>query len=92
METTPRSDESARELGARSRAAGIVLWCAFLAAATATMVCFAFVDPDALRIGDAPGWWSDRPTIYALGFFLFWLTAAGSSALTLYLLRTERRK
>lgn len=92
MEISPRIAEHGRELGARARAAGIVLWCAFLAAAAATMVCFAFLDPEALRIGDAPGWWSDRPTIYALGFFLFWLTAAGSSALTLYLLRTERRK
>lgn len=92
MEASPHNDEPAHELGARSRAAGIVLWCAFLAAAAATMVCFAFVDPEALRSGDAPAWWSDRPTIYALGFFLFWLTAAGSSALTLYLLRTERRK
>lgn len=92
MEVSRHGAEPTHELSARSRAAGVVLWCSFLAAAAATMVCFAFVDPEALRVGDAPRWWSDRPTIYALGFFLLWLTAAGSSALTLYLLRTERRK
>lgn len=84
------ADETGRELGTRSRAVAAVVWCAFIAAAVATMVCFAYVDPDALRTGDAPAWWTDRPTIYAIGFFFFWMTAAVASILTVYLVHTDR--
>jgi hypothetical protein len=63
------------------------MWCSFLTAAAATMVCFAFVDPDALAHGAAPSWWTGRSKIYALGFFALWATAVGASALTLFVAR-----
>ena len=70
---------------------GVLLWCSFLAACAATMVAFALVDPDAMRgHGEVPHWWTTRMTVYALGFFFFWIIAALSSALTVYMLRTER--
>jgi len=50
-----------------------MLWSGFLAAALATMLCFAFVDPQALASGHAPAWWSSRLHVYAIGFFFFWL-------------------
>lgn len=81
------ASERGAELSERARTIGVIGWCSFLAAAGATMVCFAFVDPEALRGGDSPQWWADRMTIYALGFFLFWLTGAAASALALYLAR-----
>jgi hypothetical protein len=75
----------ARELPPRVRLIALVAWCSFLAAATATMICFAYVDPQsALTSGMAPSWWSRR-TVYALGFFGFWLACAGASALTVYM-------
>lgn len=65
----------------------LIAWCSFLAAAVATMVCFAYVDPQsALTSGLAPSWWSRR-AVYAAGFFGFWLACAGASALTLYMVR-----
>ncbi|HTU67598.1 MAG TPA: hypothetical protein VMF52_16730 [Steroidobacteraceae bacterium] len=64
--------ERFRRLTRPARVAGILGWSSFLAAAVATMVCFAFVDPDALAAGDAPGWWGPRMRVYALGFFFFW--------------------
>ena len=57
------------ELGSGARAAGVVLWSAFLAAAVATMLCFAFIDPEAIATGAAPSWWSSRLHVYAVGFF-----------------------
>jgi hypothetical protein len=60
-------------LGFGARAAGVVVWSAFLAAALATMLCFAFIDPLALAEGQPPSWWSSRLHVYAVGFFFFWL-------------------
>jgi hypothetical protein len=69
------------------RVIALVAWCSFLAAAVATMICFAYVDPQsALTSGMAPSWWSRR-TVYAAGFFGFWLACAGASALALYMVR-----
>jgi hypothetical protein len=88
---TEQDDESAPELPAWSLArqgVGIALWASFLAAAVASVVCFAFIDPaeiNALPSLDTP---LARMTGYALGFFLFWVSAAGASLLTLYFLRT----
>ena len=77
------------ELPLRARTAGVVAWCSFLTACGATTVLFAFFDPETLRYGDA-GWWPSRHTAYALGFFFFWLVAACSAALTIYMAHTER--
>jgi hypothetical protein len=71
----------------RARLVALAAWCSFLVAAVATMICFAYVDPDlALASGQVPSWWSRR-TVYAAGFFAFWLAGSGASALTLYMIR-----
>jgi hypothetical protein len=61
-----------------------VAWPAFLAACLLQAVVFALVDPQELHWfgGELP--WS-RQAVYAAGFFLFWLAAMLSSALTLLL-------
>lgn len=75
------------ELPRQVRLAALVAWCSFIVAAVATMICFAYVDPDlALASGQTPSWWSRR-TVYAAGFFAFWLACSGASALTLYMSR-----
>jgi hypothetical protein len=63
-----------------------ILWPAFLLACAAELVVFALVDPSDLH------WHGEvialsRQTIYAAGFFVFWLLAIGSSALTVLLTR-----
>ena len=69
------------ELGGKGRAVGVIVWSAFLAAALATMVCFALVDPLAIAAGETPAWMSDRLHVYAIGFFFFWLIGLISAAL-----------
>jgi hypothetical protein len=54
------------------------------------MVVFAFVDPAAMEIADAPDWIRDRLTVYALGFFFLWLVAASAAALAIYMAHTDR--
>lgn len=80
-----------KDLAPHARAVGVVAWCSFLVAGAATMVVFAFVDPQALQSGGEHGaFWANRLNGYALGFFIFWLATAASGALTLYMIRTER--
>jgi hypothetical protein len=68
----------------------IVLWPGFLAAATATLLFFAVFDPTAIVENTAlEGVISNHEAGYAAGFFFFWVLATGSSALTLYLARTQ---
>ena len=66
-----------------------VLWPSFLFAGAATVVFFALIDPVAMLDcqGAAPP--LSRTGAYSLGFFLFWLLTAGSSAVTLYYLSTR---
>jgi hypothetical protein len=97
MNTTPTAPESAggcdacgRDLPPRARRVGVVAWCSFLVASAATMLVFAFVDPEAVEIAGASAWLQDRLTVYALGFFFFWLVAASSAALTIYMAHTDR--
>ncbi|HEX6397826.1 MAG TPA: hypothetical protein VFZ95_10405 [Steroidobacteraceae bacterium] len=82
--------ERAPELGHRARSIATIFWSAFLAAALATMLCFAFIDPEALRDGNPPGWWSSRLHVYAVGFFFFWLIGMVSAALCWQLSRGVR--
>jgi hypothetical protein len=83
-------EKTERDLPQRARTIGVVMWCSFLAAAGGTTVLFAFLDPSAFQRGIVPAWWADRHTVYALGFFLFWLVAACSAALTIYMAHTDR--
>ena len=85
------SDEAPVEIGPRARATGAIVWSGFLAAAFATMLCFAFIDPEALSAGDIPEWWTSRRRVYALGFFLFWLTGIASAGLCWLLVRGRMR-
>ncbi len=58
-----------------------ILWPSFLMGGVASAVVFALVDPlDLVFLGHFR---ASRPTVYTLGFFLFWCMAALSSALTL---------
>ena len=63
-----------------------VLWPSFLLAGVATVVFFTFLDPVRLfdYEGEAP---LSRMAAYSLGFFLFWLLCAASSAVTAYFMR-----
>lgn len=60
-----------------------ILWPSFLAAGVASAAVFALVDP--LDISIFGYLKCTRQQAYAAGFFLFWLMAAGSSALTLHI-------
>jgi hypothetical protein len=62
-----------------------VAWSAFLSAAVATMVCFAFVDPVAIAEGAPPDWWGTRMHVYAIGFFFFWAVGFAAAGLAWYL-------
>ncbi|MEY2682872.1 MAG: hypothetical protein RJA09_16 [Pseudomonadota bacterium] len=58
-----------------------IAWPAFLVAGVLEMVVFALVDPSELH------WHGhtldlSRPAVYTLAFFLFWVGAMASSALT----------
>lgn len=60
-----------------------ILWPSFLAAAGASGAVFALIDPLDIEIfGYLQG---GREQIYAAAFFLFWLMAALSSALSLHI-------
>jgi hypothetical protein len=82
-------EEQGHELSRFQRDCFVVGWCSFLIAAIATMVFFAYVDP--LALGDVmePPVAFDRMTGYAIGFFFFWILAAGSAVLSVYLIRSR---
>lgn len=60
-----------------------VLWPSFIAAGVMDIVLFTLLDPMALIYRDTP-LFATRLGAYSLGFFLFWLFGAVSSALTCY--------
>ena len=64
-----------------------VLWPSFIVAGIAEGIFFTLFDPMDLRLFDAPIEWG-RTTVYSLGFFVFWLFGASSSALTCFFQRT----
>jgi len=82
-------DDQPREWSRCQRDICVIGWCSFLAASVATMFFFAFVDPLALADIAEPPLPVDRMGGYALGFFFFWLLAALSATLTVYLIRTR---
>jgi hypothetical protein len=66
-----------------------ILWPAFLLACALEVLVFALVDPGDLNWrGEPLG--ASRQAVYTVGFFVFWLLAVGSSALTLLLTRPAR--
>jgi hypothetical protein len=93
MNTPAESTPGTRspELGENARAAAIIFWSGFLAAALAMVLCFAFIDPLAIAEGEAPAWWTSRRTVYAVGFFFFWIIGMVAAALCWQLARPGRR-
>lgn len=72
------------------RDVAVVLWPSFLAAAVMTMFFFAVFDPVDIGEGTALAEVvANHNAGYALGFFFFWAFTTLSSALSLYLIRTE---
>lgn len=64
-----------------------ILWPSFVLAGMADGVFFTWFDPlDLLSCTGQPPF--GRLGAYSIGFFMFWLLAAGSSALTCFFLRT----
>ena len=88
----PTRVERFRELTHPARIAGIIGWASFLAAAISTMLCFAFVDPQALGAGDPPAWWGPRMRVYAVGFFFFWLVGLIASGIAWLLIFPTRSR
>lgn len=63
-----------------------ILWPSFIVGGVAEAVFFTLIDPQELYLLGEPVHWS--PTaVYSVGFFLFWLVAAVSSAFTCFLQR-----
>ena len=60
-----------------------ILWPSFLAAAGASAAVFALVDPRDIAIFGHLR--ADRESVYTCTFFLFWIMAALSSALSLHI-------
>jgi hypothetical protein len=91
--TDPETTQQAAEVSGRVpmiQRVGAVLWPSFFAAAVATMVFFAFVDPTELGTITFPQVLVSRELGYTLGFFMFWACTFSSSLFTSILLRTRR--
>lgn len=84
----PRLDHPPRPMAQRI---GAIAWPSFFTAGVCTMVCFALVDPLALRDATFPQLPLTRGLGYSLGFFAFWLATAASSLFTWILLRPASR-
>jgi hypothetical protein len=66
-----------------------VLWPSFLVAIAMDGVLFSTLDPLEISYG-GEALFDNRMAAYTISFFVFWLFAAGSSALTCYLQSTMR--
>ena len=85
-----RGERPASPWSRARRDVAIVLWPSFLAAAVMTMFFFAVFDPVDIGEGTALAELvANHNAGYALGFFFFWAFTTLSSALSLYLVRTE---
>lgn len=93
------SDDDARADGGdadlpatRLRRVGAVAWPSFFAAAVATVVFFAIVDPSELADITWPHLTISREFGYSIGFFMFWACTLASSAFTALLLSARVRR
>src|SRR4249920_3323984 len=77
---------------ARLRRVGAVAWPSFFAAAVASVVFFAIVDPAELADITWPHLAISREFGYSIGFFMFWACTLGSSAFTALLLSSRVRR
>lgn len=69
---------------------GMVAWPSFFAAAIASVVFFAMVDPLELAQNTWPHVIVSREVGYSVGFFMFWACTLSSSAFTALLLAAPR--
>ena len=67
----------------KRRSLMLILWPSFLMAGVASAIVFALIDP--LDVAIFGYFRPERDVLYAVGFFFFWLIAALSSMLTLYM-------
>lgn len=89
---TQETYRGARRWSRNAQAVATVVWISFLSASVATMLFFAFFDPqDLLDLYD-PDLGIGRQGGYAIGFFFFWFIAAGCSAVTAWLVRTAPKR
>lgn len=65
-----------------------ILWPSFLVGGVAEAVFFTLFDPLDLHLFGNPLEWT-RVGVYTVGFFVFWIFAAASSALTCFLQRSS---
>jgi len=81
-----------RRWSRRAQNIAAIGWSSFLAACLATAVFFGHVDPRDLDAISTP--LMDFPILagYAIGFFFFWIICALSSLLSVFLIRTSRRR
>lgn len=63
-----------------------ILWPSFLVAGAAEVVFFTLFDPADLHVFGEP-FAASRTAVYTIGFFVFWVFAAASSAFTCFLQR-----
>ena len=82
----------ARQWSRDRQAVATVIWISFLSAAVATMLFFAIFDPVDLAHTLDPELEIGRQAGYAVGFFFFWLIAAGCSGVTAWLVRTAPKR
>jgi hypothetical protein len=83
------AEQSPRPWSRGAQVLAAVLWPSLLAASFATMLFFAFVDPEVLHEGAGTDIESSRMAVYGITFFFFWLVAALSSAVSAYLIHTS---
>lgn len=76
---------------AATRRIGAVVWPSFFAAAMATMVFFAIVDPIELATIMWPRVEMSRLQGYSIGFFMFWLCTLSACAFTALLMQPPKR-
>ncbi len=67
-----------------------ILWPSFLVGGVGEILFFTVFDPQELYLFGEPTSLS-RLAVYSIGFFLCWMFAAASSALTCFLQRSSRQ-
>lgn len=66
----------------------LILWPSFIVGGIAEGLFFTAFDPmDMTFFGEPLGW--SRTAVYSVGFFVFWVICAASSAFTCFLQRTQ---
>src|SRR4249919_1641963 len=87
-----QEDDGASLTAARLRRVGAIAWPSFFAAAVASVVFFAIVDPSELAEITWPHLAVSREFGYSIGFFMFWACTLGSSAFTALLLSSRVKR